>query len=173
MIKDLILVANLLDNKGLTKEADILDKIIKSAIVRDYVYSREQENLVTSAVAKINNPTGEPNRAYRSNLDRVEADLIHSILDTGTTVYDKYTELVAAGDSFWVTLNELFKEAEKDSGYRTGELVWYLVYFILGEQDIPLYSKDAFIDTDRIYTNERDMEAYKTWQRAEDARDIR
>ena len=72
MIKDLIKIANSLDKKGLTKEADRLDVIIKKiASGGEWPYSEEDSEDIYSLSAEMNaeiNPDEISNEDYEANL---------------------------------------------------------------------------------------------------------
>ena len=72
MIKDLIKIANSLDKKGLTKEADRLDVIIKKiASGGEWPYSEEDSEDIYSLNAEMNaeiNPDEISNEDYEANL---------------------------------------------------------------------------------------------------------
>lgn len=69
MIKELIALANNLDSKGFSKEADVLDKIIKEAgVYQDYdAKTLEIREIVANA---IDQSLSSATKEYRETLDR-------------------------------------------------------------------------------------------------------
>ncbi len=111
MIKSLIKIANSLDKKGLTKEADKLDLIIKKIASRgEWPYNEEESDDMYSLNSEMNaeiNPDEISNEDYEANLSYDEDNFTYTPETTIISRMAAVDELLSMTDQ---DFDDLFKK---------------------------------------------------------------